>query len=310
MQKKSLHLNAVINDLAKMLRRLIGEDVTLTLKHAVELPPVEGDVGMIEQVLMNLAVNARDAMPDGGNLLIETRRFTVDNAHLRRAPQGRTGDFARIEVRDNGCGMPPEVLARLFEPFFTTKPVGRGTGLGLATVYGIVKQHGGWIEVNSQVNTGTAFHVYLPITEASPIRQSACPAPTAHGQNQVILLVEDETSLRVLAQKLLEKAGYKVMAASSGAEALEKWRHKASHIDLILTDMVMPGGISGKQLADRIWAIDPTARVVFTSGYTNELSDETLAREKLQFLAKPYSPPEMLRVIAEALQRPRLARTS
>ncbi|HMJ88236.1 MAG TPA: ATP-binding protein, partial [Candidatus Acidoferrum sp.] len=302
-QTKPLRLNEVLNELAKMLRRIIGEQITLTLQHAPGLPTIEGDVGMIEQVVMNLAVNARDAMPEGGDLLIRTDTVTLDVEHAQPQPPAREGKFVRVEVRDNGYGMNAEVLSHIFEPFFTTKPVGQGTGLGLATAYGIVKQHNGWIETDSHPGVGTTFRLLFPVSEQNvTVPKTASTADRAvRGGNETILLVEDEPSLRRLARKLLERAGYRVVDAESGQQALEVWEKHHAEIRLVLTDMVMPGGMSGRDLAMRLRQQSPGLRIIFTSGYTTEIAGNLLEREKIEFLAKPYSPQQLTELIRKTL---------
>ncbi len=307
MQTHPLHLSEVVNELVKMLRRIIGEHVALTLQHAPNLPAFEGDVGMIEQVVMNLAVNARDAMPDGGDLLIRTDTVCIDAEQARHLPHAREGKFVRLEVRDNGCGMRPEILARVFEPFFTTKPVGQGTGLGLATAYGIVKQHNGWIEVDSHVGVGTTFRVFLPSCAASVAEPASAARKNGElrGDLETILLVEDEPPLRRLARKLLERSGYRVLDAESGHDAMRVWDENRSEIQLVLTDMVMPGGMSGRDLAMRLRERSPDLRIIFTSGYTTEIAGNLLERENIQFLAKPYTPQQLTQIIHDTLHAPR-----
>jgi PAS domain S-box-containing protein len=303
MQSQKTGLDAVLNELAKMLRRIIGEQVTLTLQHARDLPPVVCDIGMIEQLVMNLAVNARDAMPEGGDLWIETSVVTLGPEAARRWPQARAGQFVQLEVRDNGCGMSEEILPRMFEPFFTTKPLGQGTGLGLATAYGIAQQHQGWIQVDSRVNVGTTFRIFFPVCAEAAAANAAEPMTNSQlrGAEQVILLVEDEDSLRGLARKLMERSGYQVVEASSGSEALDLWRQHREKIDLVLTDMVMPGGMTGRELALKLWSDDPALRIIFTSGYSMELGGRMLEQERIHFLAKPYSPQQLLRMIHDTL---------
>jgi CheY-like chemotaxis protein len=258
---------------------------------------------MLEQVTMNLAVNARDAMPNGGSLSIGTALARIDAAHVQRHQEARVGDFVCLTVRDSGCGMTPEIVSHLFEPFFTTKDIGKGTGLGLATIYGIVKQHSGWIEVDTAVDLGSQFNVYFPAATRSAIsavKDSDSP-PEASGK-ETILLVEDEDAVRGLARLILNQSGYQVIEADCGATALGIWAQRAPQIDIVLTDMVMPGGISGRSLADRMRQTRPELKVVYTSGYSPSKGgqDPTLL-DGLRFLPKPYNPDKLVRAIQDCL---------
>jgi CheY-like chemotaxis protein len=261
---------------------------------------------MMETLLMNLAVNARDAMPEGGILSLAAAAVTLDPAEAGSTQDSRSGQFVRLSVSDTGSGIPPEVLPRIFEPFFTTKPIGKGTGLGLATVYGIAKQHHGWVEVQSQVNHGTAFHVFLPVLPASEPRKTPPPtSPAKPAARETILVVDDEPDLRELVAQVLESGGYKVVSAGSGAQALEKWDQRLGDIHLLLTDIVMPDGLTGRKLADRLRSEDPRLRVIFTSGYSAGLPGTELANvEARSFLAKPYRPATLLRFVRDCLDRP------
>jgi signal transduction histidine kinase/ActR/RegA family two-component response regulator/HAMP domain-containing protein len=306
MQLRPLDLQHIVGDMTKMLQRLLGEIVTLEFVPALENSFVQGDSGMIEQVVMNLAVNARDAMKSGGRLTIGIETIEIDDAFIEIHPQARTGRFVRLRVSDTGTGMNPETMAHIFEPFFTTKDIGQGTGLGLATVYGIVKQHEGWVEVTSEPNQGTAFDVYLPATFAVPP-----PLPTVTGTEgpvtggtETILIVEDEPILRAMARDILEECGYRILEASSGKDALEVWNRQADKIDLLLTDMVMPEGISGVDLANQLLVIQPRLKIIFTSGYTaNEVNQEMLARTHAGFLSKPYSHAELAKTVRASLDK-------
>jgi PAS domain S-box-containing protein len=302
MQRRRLELNEVVGNLTKMLRRIIGEDVSLELRFCSQKLPVLADVGMIEQLLLNLAVNARDAMPDGGLLVIGTEQVMVEPARKPAAADGSTTHFARLCVRDTGCGIAPEHLPRIFDPFFTTKEVGKGTGLGLATVHGIVQQHQGWVEVESQPGQGTVFCIYLP-TETGGTEPVA---PTAHqpvrGGSETIFLVEDDASVRTLARHVLEHYGYRVIEADSGRSALALWPNHAGEVALLLTDMVMPGGVSGWQLAEEIRRTHPDLKVVFTSGYSQDALERDLtARKGVAFLQKPYPPQILAQTIRDLL---------
>jgi CheY-like chemotaxis protein len=296
-------LNAIVDNLTKMLRRLIGEDIVLETTYGSNLPAISGDATMLDQVIMNLAVNARDAMPNGGSLSISTSLARVDAAHVQRHQEAQLGEFVCLTVRDSGCGMTPEIVSHLFEPFFTTKDIGKGTGLGLATIYGIVKQHAGWIEVDTAVDLGSQFKVYFPAAPRSAlITAKASDSPPKAGGKETILLVEDEDAVRGLARLILHQNGYQVIEADCGATALGIWAQRASQIDLVLTDMVMPGGISGRSLAQRMRQTRPELKVVYTSGYSPSKGgqDPTLL-DGLKFLAKPYNPDRLVGAIQDCL---------
>jgi signal transduction histidine kinase/ActR/RegA family two-component response regulator len=307
MQPKPLDLRAIIGNLSKMLKRVLGETISLDFNPLPELPLVQADIGMIEQVIMNLVVNARDAMPNGGTLTISAHPVEIRAAYVQTHPEARVGPFVCLRVSDTGCGMDAATLGRIFEPFFTTKDVGKGTGLGLATVYGIVKQHEGWIEVTSEVGNGSTFDVFLPASSeplkvASP--ESPLVAPVRGGQ-ETILVVEDEPVLRDMARLILQDCGYRVLEAGSGAEALQVWERQAKAIDLVLTDMVMPGGMSGRELAARLFANHPPLKVIFTSGYNvEEAKTDFFRRGGGVFLQKPYTRTDLAKVVREALDKP------
>lgn len=299
MQPKVLELNEVVENMSKMLRRLLGENLTLQTRYGSGTAPVLADSGMLEQVLMNLAVNSRDAMPKGGELIIETEVVHITEATPRR----RIGHFVCLTVRDTGSGITSQDMEHIFEPFFTTKEVGKGTGLGLATVFGIIEQHKGWIEVESQVGKGTAFHLYLPRHEKSAETEFITRAKIINPSGaETILLVEDEPSVRKLARNILQRFGYQVIEADSPVVALEIWREKHSQISLLFTDMVMPGQMTGLELSQQLLAEKPSLKVVYTSGYTDEMLKEGSAlRESPNFLQKPYLPDDLLKTIRTAL---------
>jgi signal transduction histidine kinase/ActR/RegA family two-component response regulator len=306
MQPKPLDVREVVGNMTKLLARLLGETIALEFQSPAELPSVEGDPGMIEQVVMNLAVNARDAMPDGGTLAITIEPMEIDAAHAERHPDARTGYFLRLRVADTGTGMDATTLGRIFEPFFTTKEVGKGTGLGLATVYGIVKQHSGWIEVSSEPGKGTSFDVFFPASGeiAAPAKIEAAPDAAVTGGDETILIVEDEEILREMAGGILKDCGYHLLEAATGIEALEVWRGRSGEIDLVLTDMVMPDGISGVDLAKRLLADRPDLKIIFTSGYTStEINAELVSRSQARFLQKPYSHTTLARVVRDCLDQ-------
>jgi CheY-like chemotaxis protein len=287
-----------------LLQRLLGETIKLEFYPPDEMPLIQGDAGMIEQVIMNLAVNARDAMAKGGTLSISTLPLTLDEAYVQVRPQARVGNFVCLRVSDTGCGMEPAIMARIFEPFFTTKEVGKGTGLGLATVYGILKQHNGWIEVTSQVGQGTTFDVFFPATTVSAQDKSEERAPTEFvgGGKETILVVEDEKVLRELAHVILESCGYQVIEASSGVEALQVWQKHQPGIDLLVTDMVMPEGVSGMDLAQKLQAANPALKVIFASGYSvDDIGTNFLRERRAVFLQKPYTHVTLAQAVRKCL---------
>jgi two-component system, cell cycle sensor histidine kinase and response regulator CckA len=301
MQSRVIDLNAVLGNLAKMLNRLIGDNIALETKYARELPPIEADPGMCEQIVLNLCVNSRDAMPKGGQLLITTSAVTIDSAYVNQHPEARTGGFVALSVTDTGCGMSRETLERIFEPFFTTKEVGKGTGLGLATVYGIVKQHQGWIDVSSEINLGTTFKIYFPATSKPIDASREKPAEKVQGGHETILLVEDEPVLRELAKIILHDYDYEVLEACSGVEALKIFEEHNGNIDLLLTDMVMPEGMSGRELAQELKSRKPDLKVIYTSGYSSDVMGEDAELRDVKFLQKPYPPPRLAQVVRECL---------
>jgi signal transduction histidine kinase len=305
MQLRRINLNEVANNLVKMLKRVIGEDVLLSVNLASNLSAIRADVGMMEQVLMNLAINARDAMPQGGELTITTANESIGPTYVQSHPQATIGEFICLTVTDTGCGIPREHLSRIFEPFFTTKDIGQGTGLGLATVYGIVQQHHGWITVYSELVKGTTFHIHLPAL-AHGSEESPPPGSdkSMWGGSETILLVEDETSIRGLAHNILLRLGYRVIEAESGVTALDIWRKRRNQIDLILTDIVMPGGVSGLDLAKALRAEHPSLRVIYTSGYSADIMGKNFElREGINFLQKPYPPHKLAQTVRAALNR-------
>jgi PAS domain S-box-containing protein len=302
-QPKRLDLNKAVGNMSDMLGRLLGEDVSLQLNYSQTPATVEADAGMVEQVLLNLAVNARDAMPRGGQLAIRIAIVDVDDAHVRRQPEARTGRFVCVSKSDTGCGIPAENLQRIFEPFFTTKEIGKGTGLGLATVYGIVKQHQGWIEVESVVGKGTTFRVYIPFVGETEAETDKNPVKvTVRGGSETILLVEDERPVRELVAHLLQNHGYEVWQASSGSDALGVWQEHKKKISLLLTDLVMPGNMNGHELAEKLLADRPELKVIFTSGYSADIVGKNFKLEPdLNFLQKPYQPQTLAQTVRRCL---------
>lgn len=305
-QPRHLDINAVLSDFGQMLPRLLGEDIVLKTDYTEKLPGIEADEGMVEQVIMNLAVNARDAMPKGGRLTITTSIADVDASYVRQHTEARTGRFVTLSVQDTGCGMDTSVLTRIFEPFFSTKEVGRGTGLGLATVYGIMKQHQGWVEVISAVGAGTTFRVYFPALNCATIEtdDQNDSMMMAAGGRETILLVEDEPVLRELVAKVLQDYDYNVLEAESGVHALKVWDEHQGKVDLLLTDMVMPGGVSGAELAHRLRQRKPDLRVIYSSGYSSEIVGKNFSEADPVFLAKPYRPPQLAHRVRKCLDAP------
>lgn len=298
---EALSLNAVVTDLRNMLLRLIAEDIALVFVLAEDLGTVRADAGHIGQTLMNLAVNARDAMPAGGTITIETRNVEFDEAYAAQHPSTRPGPHVMLAISDTGIGMDPETCERIFEPFFTTKELGKGTGLGLATVYGIVKQSGGSIWVYSEVGVGTTFRIYLPRVEEPASRTRPAPTATVMGGTETILIVEDEEGSRRVAQRILASAGYAVLVAANGEEAFQLLERSDRPVDLVLTDVVMPG-MSGRELADRLGASHPGVKVIFTSGYTDDaILHHGVLNEGMHFIGKPYTIADLTRKVREVL---------
>ena len=302
MQSKVIDLNAVVHNLVKMLHRLIGDNISLEPCCASVIPAIEADPGMIEQIIVNLALNARDAMPEGGELFITTEEVNIDNTYVRDNPTARIGRFVALSVRDTGCGMAPETLQRIFEPFFTTKEPGRGTGLGLATVSRIIKQHQGWINVSSELRVGTTFRIYFPATDRPMHCAHKDPSPAKpRGGNETILLVEDEPVLRELARVILHDYAYRVLEAATGVEALKVFELHCDEIDLLFTNIVMPEGIDGLELAEQLKAKKPNLKIIYTSGYTSDAIGTASELSGASFLQKPYSPPRLAQVLRECL---------
>ncbi len=311
LERKTLDLNDTVNDIMKMLKRIIGEDVEVRVQEVGYLSPVFADPAQIEQVVMNLAVNARDAMPGGGKLTIETRNVTLDEAYRRERPYAKTGKYVQMIVSDTGTGMDAETKGRIFEPFFTTKEAGKGTGLGLSMVFGIVKQHGGMIEVESEKGKGTTFHVYLPVDEKSVKEEAQDVLPAIRGGTETILVAEDEEALRGLARSVLEDLGYTVLMAKDGAEALEIYEANRARISLVLMDIVMPR-MGGREAYERISQLDGAVPVLFMTGYSAEIVQYEFVKQNkfiedagAALMQKPYSVETLGRKVREVLDAAR-----
>jgi len=297
----TVDLGVVVTDLTRMLRRLIGEHVSLRTRAEPGLASVRADPSMIELVLVNLAVNARDAMPRGGTLDVELDAVAVEAGRIAAAGgRGEPGRYACLSVRDTGTGIEPQHLARVFEPFFTTKEVGRGTGLGLATVFGIVQQHGGFIELDSTVGVGTTFRVFIPEAEAAHVRGDLRAEVPVRGGTETVLLVEDEPSVRALFCRELERAGYRVRVAANGAEALDEWRRHGLDIALVISDVVMPGMPGGREFAAMLNVERPSLPVILMSGYAADLPAGAPSPRAVM-LQKPLAVPDLLRAARAAL---------
>jgi PAS domain S-box-containing protein len=305
LQPKIIDLNAIVLGLDKLLGRLMGEHIEMVTRCAVNVGHVKADPAQIEQVIMNLVVNARDAMPKGGRLTVETYNVDLDSTYARDHVSVKPGAYVMLAVTDTGIGMSPETVAHIFEPFYTTKESGQGTGLGLSTVYGIVKQSGGYIWVYSEPNKGTTFKVYLPrVAEPVDAKSERTEAPAASKGSETILLVEDEEAVRELASRILSAKGYNVVPAKSVKEA-EQWAEEhLDEIHLLLTDIIMPG-TSGRELARRIIAKHPQTRVLYMSGYTdNVLAQGGVLEAGLSFLQKPFTPSALVQKVRDVLDRP------
>ena len=306
LKPRVLDLNAVVGEMDGMLRRIIGEDIDLVTVLQDGLGQVKADPGQIQQVVMNLAVNARDAMPKGGRLTIETGNAELDESYTSAHLAVRPGRHVMLAVTDSGMGMDAATQARIFEPFFTTKEAGKGTGLGLSTVFGIVKQSEGNVWVYSEPQRGTTFKIYLPRVDEVVEEQPAQEAETAAGGSETILLVEDSDSLRELGREILEEHGYKVIEASSGAAALEALARHTGSLDLILTDLVM-SGMSGRELADQVTRMRPGTKVLFMSGYTDDaLGHHGVLEAGTAFVEKPFSIDGLLRKVRDVLDSGRI----
>ena len=302
LQPKMLDLNATVTGMATMLRRLIGEDIDLRILPGEGLGKVKADPGQVEQIILNLVVNSRDAMPGGGKLSIETRNTLLDGTFSSKHPYTVAGPHVLLAVSDTGAGMSEDTQAHLFEPFFTTKEKGKGTGLGLSTVYGIVKQSQGYIHVYSELGKGTTVKIYLPRVEGEEETVSPVSAPAPHG-TETVLVAEDDDQIRDFVTRVLSRKGYRVLSASDGFDALRLCGESADPVDLLITDVVMPR-MGGRELASRIQTAKPGVRVLFVSGYTEDaISQRGILEAGLQFLQKPFTTDALLRKVREVFDR-------
>ena len=314
MKLEPQNLNHLVEGAVEMLGRMLPESIQIEMKQAEGLPIVQADAGMIGQIVVNLGVNARDAMPDGGRLRIQTgsRYFDAHDAHQNS--EISPGPYAFFEVADTGVGIKADCVDRIFDPFYTTKESGKGTGLGLATCHGIVKQHQGWIQAVSRLERGTTFRVFLPARDATPAPQSmgeeSKTSIEVRGGKEHILVVEDEPTLRELLSQLLKEFGYHVLEAAQGREALRLAKQVGNRINLLLTDMIMPEGITGWKLAELLHSSQPDMKVIYTSGYSRDLFDSDLQlQEDVNFLAKPFQANKLVQIIRHNLDgaQPRLS---
>jgi CheY-like chemotaxis protein len=300
LEPQVLDMNTVVASAEKLFGRLLGEDVRVSTKLAEDLGAVKVDPGQLEQIIMNLAVNARDAMPRGGRLTIETENVDMDEAYVRGHPVARAGRYAMLAVSDTGIGMDAKTQARIFEPFFTTKEPGKGTGLGLATVYGIVKQSGGFIWLYSEPGHGTSFKIYLPRVD-EPVETSQAAVPEVSGGTETLLVVEDVPAVRVVARQMLERQGYTVLEAPDAETALRIAAKHEGAINLLLTDVVMPD-VSGRELADQLGRLRPQIKVLYMSGYTDDaIVRHGVLQEGIAYLQKPFTPDSLARKVRSVL---------
>lgn len=301
---RPININSVVRDFEKLIKRLIGEDVELVTSFSEEDLTVFADSGQIGQVLMNLAANARDAMPGGGRLRIETSAAVIDDAYIKAHNYGKPGKFVLTVLSDNGAGMSKEVSERIFEPFFTTKEVGKGTGLGLSIVYGIIKQHNGYVDVESEAGTGTTFKIYLPFSGAENEAEEAVPAPKEiRGGNETILLCEDDAGVRAFAKELLEQYGYHIIEATDGEDAVRQFTDNRDRIDLAIIDVIMPKK-NGRVVYDEVKSVKPDAKAIFMSGYSADIIHKKGIFEKdIHFVAKPIIASQFLEKVRQVLDQ-------
>lgn len=300
MQSGRLSLNELVTRLSRLFQRVLGDDIQLDISTMSNLGDIQADTGMVEQVLLNLVVNARDAMPKGGRVTILTLAQEVDEAYQRRVPQARHGRWVGVQVRDTGDGIKPEVLPRFFEPFLNEqKESGKGTALGLSAVYSIVKQHAGWMQVESPKGEGARFTAWFPALPAATAPVMTASADKGH---ETILVVEDKEAVRSILRTVLERNGYRPLLAVNGEEALALWEQHKGSIELLFTDVVMPGGVTGRDLADRLRLERPSLKVVFCSGYGADIiGPEIMTVPNNRFLAKPFDIGRLADVVRELL---------
>lgn len=301
-QPRVIDLNSIVANLQGMLGRLIGEHIDLRCEFGENLPPIFADESNMEQVVVNLVVNSRDAMPHGGHLQIRTELVDIDKSDTARHPQAKAGRFICLSLTDTGSGMDAETMSHIFEPFFTTKEVGQGTGLGLATVYGIVSQQGGWVEVASEVGQGTDVKIFLPPSDGVVAPVTIEIHDDLRGGDETILVVEDEPAVREIMTQVLRHHGYNVLEAPDGPTAIDMWSDKRSEVDLLVTDIVMPNGVKGNVLAHRLKADKADLKVIFQSGYSSEFATESSPLDnRFSFLEKPYKPEVLVKAVRDCL---------
>ena len=314
LETKAVSLNEVVTGMDRMMRRIVGADISVTFLPAPDLPRVKADPGQLEQVIMNLIVNARDAMPTGGKLTIETNEVHLDESHAAQRHDVQPGPYVLLAVSDTGMGIGKEMQSRIFEPFFTTKEVGKGTGLGLATVFGIVRQSGGHVSVYSEVGEGTVFKLYFPRVDDASLEAGAPPDSTPGNDlfgtsgtrrgSETILLVEDEEAVRIVVRDVLRRHGYRVLEAPNGGEALLICEQHGAEIHLLLTDLILPH-MNGRQLAERVAPLRPAMKVLFMSGYTGEsVLQHGILDSGASFLQKPITPDLLTRKVRAVLDAP------
>jgi len=304
MSPKPLNINDVVQGMKSLLTRLIGEDVDLSIRLTEEDLTVMADITQMEQVLMNLVTNSRDAMPRGGSVVISTQRIRLDDDFVSMHGFGKAADFAMISVEDTGDGIDESIKDSIFDPFFSTKEVGKGTGLGLAIVYGIIKQHSGHVNVYSHVGKGTTFKIYLPLIETKTDAQESPSLANVRGGSETILIAEDNSQVRALTKKILANAGYQVIEAVDGAEAITLFKERRDTVQLLILDAIMPK-MNGGECIREIRRIDPLVRAIFMSGYTADIMQKTgIDTEDIDLILKPVSPHELLRKVREVLDRP------
>jgi CheY-like chemotaxis protein len=305
MQFRHQNLNEILRNVLKMLQRLVGEQVQVDFHPTEPLPSIHADNSMMEQIVVNLVVNARDAMAKGGKITITTSLEKVHRAPTPMDPEQRDGNYVCLTLSDTGSGIDAQILDRIFEPFFTTKPAGKGTGLGLSTVFGIVRQHHGWMEVKSKPDCGTTFRIFLAATPQPAEKSEVMVDAELCRGTETILVAEDEDALREMVVKTLEIQGYVVLEASSGAQAIDVWDNSSRSIDLLLTDMVMPGNIMGGELAARLQERSTSLKVIYMSGYSPGMAGQDISvLEGRDFLPKPFSIGKLAQLVRERLDNP------